>query len=247
MKTQRYTEEEKRFLLDNTSQFTYKELVDEMRVRFGRIVTVNGLRLFCTKVLGVKAQNRFHHKFTDAEKRWLQDHVNDGTYEKITALFNSGFRTSISEHSIKDVCTKVLKLKKAENAGQFLTGGGNSLTYQIGTERKYDGYCYVKVNNKDHPGKTTMKLFRENWKPKHELVYEQAYGKIHENHFVVFLDTNKENFALENLYCIHRGVLAIMNKNRWFTSDPELTITAIKWCKLKFAIKEVDKSSERKA
>lgn len=247
MSCQRYTEEEKRFLLDNTSQFTYKELVDEMYVRFGRIVTVNGLRLYCVKKLGVKAQNPYHHKFTDVQKDWLRDHVSSGAYEELTRLFNSTFRTKLNKHSISDQCSKVLKLKKDENAGQFKSGGGNSLNYPIGTERNYNGYWWVKVDNKYHPGKTTMKLFRENWKPKHEFIYEQAYGKIPENHFVVFLDSNNENFELKNLYCIHRGILAIMNKNHWFKSDPTLTLTAIKWCEMNFAIKEVEQIGERKA
>lgn len=240
MAKHRYSEEERDFLRENASKHTYAELVDIFAQRFGRQVSCSGLQQFCSKVLGVKAHNPYHHIYTYEEKAWLMEHINDGNHEEVTAMFNAMFGVNVKAHSIKDECTKVLKIKKAENIGQFREGGEvKSVTHPIGTEIKRNGYWVVKVDDKYHKGKYTHRNMRENWKLKQVHVYEQAYGKIPDGSFVVFLDSDRENFDLKNLYCTDRRILSVMNYNKWFTEDPELTLAAIKWCELHYAIKEV--------
>ena len=180
------------------------------------------------------------HHYTEEEKAWLKANINAGTYTELTRLFNATFGADVNKYSISDVCSKRMKLQKESNSGRFDKGSPvRSKTYPIGTERKYNGYWMVKVDNKYHEGKTTTKMFCENWKPKQIHIYEQVHGTITNNSFVVFLDCNPENFDIKNLYCIDRRILSVMNNNHWFKSDPVLTLTAIKWCELHYAIKDV--------
>lgn len=238
----KYTAEEDAFLRENVHLHTYPELVDLFNRTFGKTATYNGLQQHCTKTLGLKPYRANYHEYTDREKEWLMEHIDNGTLAELTEMFNAEFDVTVPRHSISDMCFKVLKLKKVHNKGRFEKGGGNSLTYPIGAERKYDGYWYVKVDDKYHEGKTTSKMFRENWKQKQVVVYEQAHGKIPDGHFVVFLDTDRENFAIDNLYCIDRKTLAVMNSKSWFKTDPALTLTAIKWCELHYALKEMEET-----
>lgn len=177
------------------------------------------------------------HYYSNAEDAWLKAHISACTsYRHLTMLFNQTFGTSVPIHSVQDHCTKQLHIHRNTNSGIFRKGQRNAKQYQIGDEREYNGYIYVKVNDIQHEGKTTYAMFGENWMPKQRYVYQKHNGEIPDGHIVIFLDNNKRNFAPENLYCISRSVHAVMNKNRWFTDDREHTLTAIRWCELHFAL-----------
>jgi len=71
------------------------------------------------------------------------------------------------------------------------------------------------------------------WQLKHQLVWEAANGPIPDNHVVVFADGDSENFTLDNLLLISRAELLIMNRNRLFTSNADLTKAGVGMAKLK--------------
>ena len=56
---------------------------------------------------------------------------------------------------------------------------------------------------------------------------------------VIFLDGDKENFSIENLACVPLRYFAIMARNKWHGKGG-ITKTAVKWCRLHFAINDVD-------
>lgn len=103
--------------------------------------------------------------------------------------------------------------------------GGNKTSFQkgnvppnrvpIGTERlTKEGYIEVKIQD-GHLNK--------NWKLKHRLIYEQHYGDIPTGYNVIFLDGNRQNFDISNLKLISRAEDLIMNKNKLFSKDKEIT------------------------
>ena len=55
--------------------------------------------------------------------------------------------------------------------------------------------------------------------------------------FVIFLDKNKKNYNIDNLYCLGRNIHSTMCKNRWYTTDRNITLTAIKYLELMQALK----------
>lgn len=186
-----------------------------------------------------------YHKYTDTEKQWLIENIcKCTTYKHLTDMFNEKFHTSVSQTSIQDVCTKRLHIHRGVNSGIFKKGEQNARTYNLGDEREYNGYIWIKTNDIHHKGKVTFSMFCENWTPKHRHIYEQHYGRIQDDNIVVFLDGDNRNFDIDNLYCISRRISAMMSSNRWFTCSREHTMVAIRYCELMLAL--ADNLLERK-
>jgi len=75
------------------------------------------------------------------------------------------------------------------------------------------------------------------WKPKQFIVWEEAHGPIPEKHAIVFLDGDTTNCDLENLACIPKRHLAMMNKIFKFgNNNPQTKALKIEWCKLHDAL-----------
>lgn len=80
--------------------------------------------------------------------------------------------------------------------------------------------------------------FCDRRQPKRRVVWERLHGEIPKDHCIINLDGNKMNCDPSNLYCMPIKFRPILAKNKWWTGNPELTLTAIKWCELHYAIKE---------
>jgi len=89
-----------------------------------------------------------------------------------------------------------------------------------------DGYMERKVT--DDP---TLVPARR-WIPEHRLIWEAAYGPVPDGHVVVFLDGDRLNFDLENLRCVPRGVLGMLNKRGLNESTGEARKAGILTCEL---------------
>ena len=77
------------------------------------------------------------------------------------------------------------------------------------------------------------------WRPKQYLVWEAAHGDVPKSHMIVFLDGNTTNCDLENLACIPKRYIGMMNKLfRNESKDPKIRAAKIEWCKLHEAIRE---------
>lgn len=88
---------------------------------------------------------------------------------------------------------------------------------KIGEERTTtDGYIEVKVKDG---------CLNDNWELKHRYIYKQHYGKIPAGYNVIFLDGNKQNTDISNLKLVSKYDDLIMNRNKLFTKDKELTET----------------------
>lgn len=70
------------------------------------------------------------------------------------------------------------------------------------------------------------------------MVWEETYGPIPKGYLIVNLDMDKLNLSIENLYCIPRKMALLMSKNKWWSKDTVITLTAIKYCELWYALKE---------
>jgi hypothetical protein len=75
---------------------------------------------------------------------------------------------------------------------------------------------------------------------KRRYVWEQAYGKIPDKHMILNLDGNQLNCELSNLVCIPTKYRPALNKNKWLGKSRDITLTAIKWCDLFYALKDFE-------
>ena len=81
----------------------------------------------------------------------------------------------------------------------------------VGSERiNVDGYTEIKVAE---PNK---------WKLKQRLVYEEYYGvTLTSNDVIIFLDGNKQNLDIKNLYKMTRAALVRYNQDGLYSDNPE--------------------------
>lgn len=167
-------------------------------------------------------------KCNEEVMKFIIANVHEKTNKELAELINNKFNKNLKESSVKRY--KNLKHLKSGLDTRFYVGknkniGGRKLA-PIGSESFFNGYLHVKVA---HPSV---------WKRKHILLWEKAYGKVPEGHWLIFLDNNPKNVCLQNLALVSGQEYANLNFSGLRTCNKDLTKTAITAVKLKIAIKE---------
>jgi hypothetical protein len=81
----------------------------------------------------------------------------------------------------------------------FFTKGHKPANTKLkGDERIHEGYTYVKIEDRD-------------WRLKHRLIYENAFGPIPADSIVIFKDNNFTNFDINNLEVITKAENMLRN------------------------------------
>ena len=203
--------------------------------------------------LGVKNKGP-QHIWSDEEKQYLAEITPGRGYKEIQSMMSCKFGFDYTHHQIKGAITRN-KLNTGRT-GRFEKGhatwnkGTKGLTkanvtsfkkgqkphnYKpLGSERIVkDGYCEVKVSDTGR-----------RWRPKHVLIYEKHHGKVPKGSAVIFLDGDKRNFDIDNLYLVTRSQLAMLNKNNLIQKDADLTKTAINVVDLMKKISAMEKKDK---
>lgn len=167
--------------------------------------------------------------YSEQENDFLRKYYNNYSWEELTQMLNEQFGTQRKFRTVKAHCRTVLHLKKTLSQDHYR----NCNRYDIGDEIIENGYVLVKINNVKG---SREKRNRRNWVQKHRLIWEQHYGKIPNGCQIIFLDGDKFNFDIDNLYCLDCRFMSILNRNKWLKGNKELTLTAIKWCELNLAL-----------
>lgn len=128
-----------------------------------------------------------------------------GQFEKGHVTFNKGRKGW--QAGGRSVETQFKKGRPAHEARNYLPIGS--------TRVSKDGYIERKVT--DDPSIAPARR----WVGEHRLLWEAAHGPIPEGHAVVFLDGDRLNCVLENLRCVHQGVLAHLNQRYHKFGDSE--------------------------
>lgn len=207
-------------------------LTEEYNAFWGENRSVGTMKQHCKK-LGLKQD--YGQPFTSQQHAWLLENSRFMDYKETTERFNEIFSASRSPNVIKNYCNKL---------GVGFKNDHRWTSEKIGTEKIRNGFVWVKIS--DYSIKDTGKPSGyANWRQKSHIVWEQHYGAMPpEGYTIVFLDRNKQNCNIENLYAVNGKVLREMSKKSWWRSDPEFTLAAIKWCELFYAIKNVNGSDE---
>lgn len=186
------------------------------------------------------------HTYSKEEDKFLIDNVKGISLKELTTRFNGKFNLNLSESAIANRKNK-LGLSSGITGGQFQKGnvpfnkGKKQIEYmskeaiekskltrfkkgnipsnhrELYEERiTKDGYIEIKIQD----GK-----LNKNWQLKHRYIYEKEYGKIPDGYNVIFLDSNKQNLDLSNLKLVSKAEDLIMNNNKLFTDNKDLTET----------------------
>jgi len=97
------------------------------------------------------------------------------------------------------------------------------------TRYSKDGYLEIKIKDPNV------------WKGKHKIIWEEKHGKIPKGHKLVFLDQDRKNINIENLQLVNNAEHLIMNKNRMYSEDKQITQTGLTVAKLTNKIKDKEK------
>lgn len=226
-KVKLFSEESKRWILENhCSAETVKCFTARYNREFNECRSKGTMKHYLRK-LGLKQDDR---KFSKEEDSWLLAHAPSLSVDETAKQFNAFFRENRSAQVLKARCNRFLNIKHKHDRSGRAMSVGSEIT-------NTNGFVFVKVDNKKSAG------FYQNWKQKHQIVWEQHNGKIPAGHKVIFLDRNRSNCSIENLYIVDGKVMREMSKKKWFSDIPEITLTAIKWCEMFCAIKQVDAQS----
>lgn len=231
MRAKPFTKEQNTWLKEHHSPTKiYRILTEEYNSAFGDTRTVDVIKAHCRTALGLKQKTKL---FTANMNAWLMEHSGKLTVKQMTEQFNAWFGENRNAGTIKVHCNRDLGIR--------FSGDGRGYTAPIGAESIRSGYIWVKVSN-DIPGEGE-RAADINWKPKSHLVWEKHNGTIPEDYIIVFLNRDKTDCSIENLYAIPPIVNREMSKKKWWNRDPDLTLAAIKWCELFYAAKAVRKEN----
>lgn len=173
--------------------------------------------------------------FTKKQEEWLKENYHSfSSYKEMTFLFNSVFEENRSVESVREKCTKRLHLFGMPNPTSY--GNKRKEQLPLGSIRVSQTGTYIKV--KEVPVNTNISGYKKPyWIPLQEKIYSDEFGPVPDGSMICFLDNDRNNFNIDNLFMIDRKISAIMSSNQWWSTNPEFTKTAIMWCKLYYAIR----------
>lgn len=198
-------------------------------------------------------------KYTDEMIEFLKEVAPQKTYKEITELFNKKFNLDVTAEIIKSllsrkkICTETrgCLYKKGSipwNKGKKGYMGANKTSFKkghkpknwrpIGSERvDAEGYTLIKVSNEGCKHKM--------WALKHRIVWEQHHKKkIPRGSVIIFADGDKSNLNIENLICVTRNELKVLNKCKLISSIAELTKTGLNIAKIRIKLAELRKEKK---
>lgn len=165
--------------------------------------------------------------YSKEEKQWLIENANIYPYSKLANMIFEKFGRKVRAETLCEYCREKLGIDKSEKQG-FKVGNVSHNTYPIGAEVIEKGHIYVKISDTGNR--------KQDWKVKTQVIL----GDIPKDKQIVFLDGNPLNCTIDNLYCVDKKIHARLAKNKWLSKEPTITLTAIKWCELFYALyKEV--------
>lgn len=253
-----YTEEMKNYIACNCRGKTILQLQEEFNKKFNTNITYHAMKSYLSSHK-IKVGRNNKRKFRDEHIEFLKNNVKGITLKELTQRFNDKFNMNVSESAVGNLKHKY-NLQSGIVGGQFPKGlipwnkgKKGSMTPEqyekckatmfkkgnipanhrpIGSERtdKRDG-TLIKVRDGQ---------LQRNWMPKGRYIYEQAHGKIPKGHKVIFADGDRTNFDLDNLILVSDAEELIMNRNKLFKNDTELTKAGVTIAKV------LDKVNKRK-
>ena len=228
MKAKQFSAEQDEWLRNHHSpDRTIREFTTEYNSFWGESRSNETMKHHCKRI-GLQQKCR---TFTEEQDKWFAERNGKLSVKEMTMLFNQTFKQNRTEGVIKIHCNRNLKIRFLDS--HFQEGD------PIGTEVVRCGYVWVKVSNKiPKEGEQSGYL---NWRQKSHIVWESHYGCMPpKGYSIVFLDGNKQNTDVNNLYAVSGKVLREMSKKQWWKSDPNLTLAAIKWCELHYVLKGLE-------
>ena len=190
------------------------------------------------------------NKYTNEMIEFLKEVTSGKTYKEITEIFNKKFNLNVTAEKIKSllsrkkICTgtKGCLYKKGSvpwNKGVYGYMGANKTSFKKGHKPK--NWKPVKSERIDTEGYTLIKIAEpRKWALKHRIIWEEHYKKkVPRDCVIIFADGDKSNFNIENLICVSRKELRVLNKCSLIKNEAELTKTGLNIAKIRIKLAEL--------
>ena len=240
----KYAKEVKAFIKENIEGLTTKAITELVNEKFGTDFTESKMKSF-------KANHRLKsgigcgipkgtptNLYPEEVREFIRSNYIGVGHQGMADMLNKVFDTNYTKGQMKAIYARfklnsgrtgrlrkgnapVNKGKKGYSypgmvATQFKKGNIPRNWWPVGTEMlRADGYVWKK---NAEPNK---------WRQKHVLIWEAKNGKRPAKHVIIFGDSNRLNFDLNNLILISQAQLVRLNKHHLIQNDAELTRTGI--------------------
>lgn len=183
-----------------------------------------------------------YRQYTPEQEAFLRENISKcDSYEDLANLISDFCGSSFTVQSVKEKCKRI-GIRLGKNAGRFKPKG-RPRSLPIGTIRSSKNATYIKISD---IGTGISGYEPPDWVPLQKYLYEKAFGKINEKEQVIFLDGNKDNFSLSNLCPVDMKIKAYLARNKMYSSDSQITKTAILTAKLILMLKGKEKHENGK-
>jgi hypothetical protein len=206
-----------------------------------------------------------YNTYPAEQEQFLKENAPLMSRKELTEQFNRKFGTNRTVSGIKGFCNA--RGYNSSSIGRFEKGNVSWQTGLRGEEFKshYTEESYRRMIERAVQGNRTRKIgdelvikgipwivtsvepgvpFHKRRQLKRRVVWEQLHGEIPADHCIVHLDGDQMNCNPSNLYCMPTQFRPLLAKNQWWFGNAELTLAAIKWCELHYAIKNVNGSDK---
>ena len=215
-----FTKEIIDFIKNHKNDYDNKTMTQKINEKFNTSYTYVQIRLYRNK------NNLEYRLFCKEALEYMRNH-NQDSYEQLKDDVNSIFGKNYSLQQIKSACYwyKLREFQKRRETKSF-SKPDFSERLRKGERSRIE----IKINGK--------------WISKSKYVYETSTGKkVQGDEVVVFLDGNFNNFDLNNLLCVKKGLLAIVNNQLSGTCKNNAELTKCKYdiAKLKTLVCQKEK------
>lgn len=217
---QYWTDEQTQWILNN---YTRHSTIEGLRGEYNTIFPARDYDSVKNKIGKLKIHLR---QYDACEVEWLEkNHSEYETYPALLKAYNEQFGRKKKLSALSRFC---------QSQGWYL--GINELP--VGTVVDYDGKKWIKVkltNGSAHQCSVSYPFY-ENYAT---YKYREYYGEPPKGYKILHLNMDKDDFSKDNLYAISPYVQGGLMRERWYNTDRDMTLAAIKKLELDETIKRM--------
>lgn len=242
----RMSPEEVGWLRENYAQGTIHDTADSFEERFGwhpsiRTLYVRAHKLGLRKELQdprirtARAQVRISWSHEPEMEAWMLEHDRGERIQSLIDAFEERFGIRLSRAQVSSF--RATHGTQKRDVGCARRGGRPRRP--IGYERETKGGILVKVSEE-----ATVPMSKDNWRFKHHLAYEEAYGEIPEGCQVFAVDGDSRNCDPSNLVAVPQRLVAVLSRRHW--GSREELLAQVSLAGLEVGIADAESRKERR-
>lgn len=245
----RMSESERRWVEENYAKGTIHDTLAAFEAMFGWHPTARsmyvlahrlGLRkeLQDPRIRNDRAQTRIRWSCEPEMEAWMLEH-DMGSFQDVIEAFEQRFGIRLSRGQVNQFRASHGTQKRVMPAQRK----GGRPRKPIGFERRTKGGILVKVAEEP-----TVPMSKDNWRYKHHIAYEEAYGPIPDGCQVWAVDGDNANCDPENLVAVPNkatGAINALTRDGITWHDRESMISVVRMAQLKVGINDAEHKAKR--